>query len=585
MQKQNTVPTVSESRAFRLDDNILKHVLKSQAGTEDKALLELVMNSVDANASRVTIELSETKFSVRDDGKGFSSREEIENFFETFGTPHIEGDAVYGKFRMGRGQIMAFAKNRWRSGPFYMDVDIEHRGLNYELAMLDEPFQGCLIEGEFYTEMRPSQLLTICAELQRMVKYVAIPVYLNGECVSLNVAAQKWTLEDDDAFYLLNESSNMQVYNRGVFVRSYYENNLGQGGVIVSKRPLEVNFARNDILTSKCETWKRICAVVRKHTREKQEAKPRKTEGLRIRQVHDVISADVESSDEFLMLFKKAEIITDFRGKHWNLPDLLAAAQYRFHGKLVMAQDSADRVGDKLHSTGQALVLAPRTVARCNVQTFPDMLTRIERAAAEVLAEPACAKSLASVRLTLSQLRECFQDIKTVGKHIKDTHEVVDPKRLTAEESRVLKLLNKLQYMILWAASRNGQKLAARTILAGASDTALMWTDGAKTVFVDRKLLSISGYHGSIYGEVLKLANGLVHEYQHNDDDTDSHVHTAEFYEHYHNVTVFGAGNIGRFVQQFINEYVRARLKEKASVRRGERDALDLENDLVKLAA
>ena len=131
--------THPEKREFKLHKDILWSIIQSQSGTLGKAVLELVMNSIDAGATSVDITLSGKNISVSDDGKGFTNRGEIEQFFETFGTPHTKGDATYGRFRMGRGQIMAFSKNDWQSGEFAMQVDIKNCGLNYNLTTGNAP--------------------------------------------------------------------------------------------------------------------------------------------------------------------------------------------------------------------------------------------------------------------------------------------------------------------------------------------------------------------------------------------------------------------------------------------------------------
>lgn len=83
-----------ENRSFRMHPALLWSVIQSQAGTPEKALLEAVMNAVDAGATFCEVKVDELGYSVRDDGRGFQSRNEIEDFFETFGTPHKEGDAT-----------------------------------------------------------------------------------------------------------------------------------------------------------------------------------------------------------------------------------------------------------------------------------------------------------------------------------------------------------------------------------------------------------------------------------------------------------------------------------------------------------
>ncbi len=76
---------LSETRKFSMHPDLLYSVIKNQAGSIGKAILELVMNSIDAGATRVDITLDRRTVKVADDGKGFTSRQEIDEFFETFG--------------------------------------------------------------------------------------------------------------------------------------------------------------------------------------------------------------------------------------------------------------------------------------------------------------------------------------------------------------------------------------------------------------------------------------------------------------------------------------------------------------------
>src|SRR6059058_5478397 len=95
-----------EQRGFRMHEKLLVDVIMRQAGSIEKAILEGVMNSIEAGATRVDVKVEPRAIEITDDGRGFRSRQEIETFFETFGQPH---DASEGKrwaqFRMGRGQL------------------------------------------------------------------------------------------------------------------------------------------------------------------------------------------------------------------------------------------------------------------------------------------------------------------------------------------------------------------------------------------------------------------------------------------------------------------------------------------------
>jgi hypothetical protein len=64
----------AENRSFRMHPDLLYSVIKAQAGSLEKAVLELIMNSIDAHAKKIEIEVSEDRVSVKDDGRGFKDR-------------------------------------------------------------------------------------------------------------------------------------------------------------------------------------------------------------------------------------------------------------------------------------------------------------------------------------------------------------------------------------------------------------------------------------------------------------------------------------------------------------------------------
>ncbi|WP_152184849.1 ATP-binding protein [Sulfurimonas indica] len=248
---------------FKIDDNIIYSIIQKQAGTLQKAFLELIMNSIDAEASKVEITFDGYNFEVLDDGKGFESEETIHKFFGTFGTPHNEGDSTYGLFRMGRGQIMAFSKNSWHSNVYSMYVDVKNNGTKYNLKSNCERLDGCKISGTLYDELEPFEVKGFEKELKEFIKFSQIPVYLNGEMISSKIEDIKWDIVNDDAYIKLDNKRNLAVYNLGVKVREYSSWDIGYGGIIVSKKPLEVNFARNDILKKSCSVWKSVQSEIK----------------------------------------------------------------------------------------------------------------------------------------------------------------------------------------------------------------------------------------------------------------------------------------------------------------------------------
>ena len=240
---------------FKLHPSVIYNIIREQSGSPEKALAELVMNSIDAGAKNISIELSSKKFKIKDDGIGFKSLEEIETFFGTFGTPHQKGDAVYGQFRLGRGQSFAIAKTEWRSGLFGMSVDLICNSKTdvhgYSLHEFKDSLAGCEIEGEFY------ESLHIFAGVQNAMvfdklfessldKYIAKPEFgifnsdsfferfmqniallnnvnitLNGKVVGGLLGTKNKVIKETETanYYLSNSNKNAIVLlNKGIYI-------------------------------------------------------------------------------------------------------------------------------------------------------------------------------------------------------------------------------------------------------------------------------------------------------------------------------------------------------------------------------
>jgi hypothetical protein len=233
MGLSTTTPTAHN---FEMHPDLLRSVIKKQAGTLDKALLEGIMNSIDAGAKRVDVTIEPLRVTINDDGRGFRNADEVKDFFATFGTPHEEGDATYGRFRMGRGQMFAFGINSWRTGTFKMDVDINKR-LGFELEE-ELPNQiGCGIEIKLYDALSLADVHNTTRAITKMVKYTPVPVYINGEKVNVDVDPKKFPQTIEEA-YINTESSKyggLDVYNLGVLVCTMPAWKFGVSGVVVSR--------------------------------------------------------------------------------------------------------------------------------------------------------------------------------------------------------------------------------------------------------------------------------------------------------------------------------------------------------------
>ena len=158
--------TAVETRKLVAHEKLLIDVIKRQAGSLKKAILEGTMNSVEAGATEIDINFmaerssleqleaknpSPALLSIYDDGIGIQTKEELVKHFETFGQPHEANENVIWKqFRMGRGQMFAFGKNNWRTSTFQMMVDVDNMELDYHFEDGHEFVNGCNIDIELY---------------------------------------------------------------------------------------------------------------------------------------------------------------------------------------------------------------------------------------------------------------------------------------------------------------------------------------------------------------------------------------------------------------------------------------------------
>lgn len=530
-----------EDRNFTVHPHILFSIIQSQAGTLGKALLEGVMNSIDAGATKVSVSVTAEGFALRDDGRGFQSREEILNWFEQFGTPHTEGDAVYGKFRMGRGQMMSFGHNLWRTGTFRMEVDIKGRGLDYRLTEKLNAIKGCRIDCKLYQPLSNSELDEVITEFTNLVKYAQIPVSLNGRSISRRPELQSWDAETEDAYINASRSGDLYVYNLGVLVRSYPSYEFGCGGTVVSKRPLEVNFARNDVLTHRCDVWRRIVKYLKRTNLSKVTSKaslnPEERQFLAKQWAYGNIPSGVELPLADLKLF------TDAGGKHHSLRDIAA------NGKLTVANEKQARTGARLHRERAAFVLAEETLERFRVDSV-DQLVRL-------------LNEHGDVHLNVETVP--FED---VALNCVETYQVHEDSDLTLEEQCVLRALrDRHDKFHDWFSARE-KTSGIRVLKAGSSEVADAWTDGKTYVVLTRKELNRAVKKGLTgFFEIIMT---LVHEYCHDTADIESHTHEKVFLDKHHDLVQYHAGKLVTLAQDLTRHY--QRLARKAGIELPEKD-------------
>jgi hypothetical protein len=504
-----------EDREFKADPNLVLSVIRDQAGTVSKAILEAVMNSVDSDSRKCEVTFTPTGFEIIDNGKGFKTAQEIDQYFQTFGTPHVAGDAEFGRFRVGRGQLMSYGVNVWRSGKFEMHTDVNKDGLKWKLHKLDKSVKGCHIKVTLYRPLEDDEFGAELEDLKQMVAYVRIPLFINGEKASTPPSSVKWDREDDDAYYrTANDGSNvLTVYNLGVKVCAYPKSRLGTSGIIVSKKQLQLNMARNDIKMSDCKVWERIASGLKLAAITR--AKKQKSLGDDERRfIASQIGYSTKlENDESLLNMK---LITGMDGRVVTIKAFLSAPVIAF------ADYGEEKVGEAVHRAGRAFVIRY------------DQMRVFSEYSLESLVE------LLEIRTGFKGER-VIEKLRVLGRGVDTKHHAIEDGNLPAAEQHVLELLREYndEFVAIFRVNSGLSDIKPRNINAGRCDAALAWTDGEQYIRMTRKVLAAPaklGLPGMMYA--LQI---LAHEYTHDNDDYETHEHEKVFYNKYHDVSLYDA--------------------------------------------
>lgn len=530
----------SEVRKFKMHPDLLFSVIKSQAGTREKAILEAVMNAVDAGATSCDIVINQKGYTIVDDGKGFASKEEVDQFFETFGTPHKEGDATYGRFRMGRGQLFAFSSTTWKTTTFEMMVDIQKTGLDYVFKENQPLVNGCTIIGTWYEKLSTQELFVMLKELENLIKYMQIPVVVNGKNLSVDAATQKWDYKEDDFFVKVNRNSNtLSVYNMGALVSHYPASRFGVAGTVVTKSALKVNFARNDVLVSECALWKKITKKMKEIMGIETAKKNVLTDAER-----EAILDDIVCKEMLLGEAVQKGLIVDISGKKLSFKSLIEAKFISFS----TGQYKLKKVEERINDSKIAIVLSESNLQKFYVKTPEQFINAINELIefnndqADMLAEEYrdvdWRQYHAYYGLKIRQ--KCTAEISDINKLIEGISmisELIEDKALNKKQKIFVKAvkeisgwIGRLVYGVMHDNERyswDDAKKFERNIYLGKSEVAAAWTDGQTYIaFADRH----------VNAHPMKIIHLLVHEYCHNNSTMESHDHGTEFFEAYHEV-------------------------------------------------
>lgn len=543
-------PHRTERRSFALHHSLIRTLILDQAIGLEAALRELVMNAVDAGATAIHITLDRDGFEIRDDGRGMGSRDDVLRNFECFGQPQEDLWKAFGRYRLGRAQILGYAATTWRSGTLQMDVNF-HSGANgaehemhghagyfsrpvlppdaqFEYDLIEDAPQtnGTIVAGKFHQALPPAEL----EHLTRAglgVRFVLIPVYINDRKVSTPPQDCTWTFEDDTAWYLIDDVTRprheaLKIYNQGVFVTNAGASVAGCAGIVVTKKPLSLTLGRNDV-NSNCWVWQQVQTALAHHLhgllrlRDPKQL-PTRSEAVRvIRLLTGLDPIDSDLHHALARSTRNTKLIQGLNDKRHSPDDLLNRAVTFYDGVHALVAETADASGTYTVLRTDELIAASR---KWDVREHND----IEEVAADLIEAIYAALPWPERRppriIPFSRVVESLHDLG----------DEIDESTLGEEAKIGLEVLRRAAN--LWA-GRVRTPPRYRTIHPGRSDTLLAWTDGLSTIHVRETLLA-AVCNG--FGGLSKALMVLAHELAHDAPSRGQTTHDAAFYNRFHDI-------------------------------------------------
>lgn len=434
-----------------------------------------------------------------------------------------------------------------------MDVDIKNKGLDYDLLNGLPQQAGLVIEGRFYETVSAGELLTFERELKELVKYVPIPVVLNGKRISRDAAKEKWSHDLPQAWIKIRETGDLYVYNRGFFVRRFPAYQFGCGGVVVTKPGvrLALNMARNDILVSVCEIWQQLKPFLQQAAAGTG-PRERMTDARRNNMIHRFLAGELEEPAA-----RSARLVQDILGKYHTLHEIAPALLWG--NRPLSVAEPGNTLGEYVHRSRRAFILSPATLTRFGADTVAEFARQLKQGLAAIYpwykeASPVTCENFRDICRELSELRM-----------------PVPPEEWTAAEQAAIITLNQLAGKLPGLLAAAGYAPAPRKIELGASDTERAWTDGQSYITFDRKTIALA--QKGIGGWQIIL-NVLIREYL--CSDAAESVRDPEFYRRYFDATVDSLENQIDLLEAAFKMYINVCRKKGVGLNRKLINGFDL---------
>lgn len=552
--------TTSQQINFTISPKHLIEIIEGQTDGLDKAFGEIVMNSVDAGASaiHITMEQAENKiirFTIKDDGKGMSKKD-ILSYFKVFGNPHESGDATFGRFRMGRSQLMYYASTVWFTRKYAMSIDIYEplrnktlKSLGFNLKDSGYKVDGCHIHGYLY----PDNLeygFTIDEfrkSLISLIRYINTPVYFNNELISTKVEDIdpkdfSVTYEDEFAHYFLDPSyEEIFLYNQGVLVQFNNLHNHLAKGLIISKSSLALDHSRRTILTERCPIYKGIVETLNKDLDKKflgnfDEKSVDKT--IFARNCCEYIFNNNDFTyNKFFDLIMHQTMFYDMNSKSYSLVDLLNTKRIAFaeDETPITTVETIERMEDvTVLSPYQGFFYSLIYQIR-KFNGYDKAVNFINKICQTWVGENNHSGEIEYFDFEIIEID--FEADAYKQKNVSFNHDDLNDQQIAN-----LTDLNELNDVLFEECPSINIISTKRKIALGKSNSALAWTDGLMTIWFDIEYVSTRLQEHDYFN----LLMTLIHEYCHKANFTIGH--DEKFYQQFHDFV--GHANLNKVLNK-----------------------------------
>ncbi len=526
---------------FTISPEHIIEVIEGQTDGLDKAFGELVMNSVDAKARYVNIRMyvndnKNIEFTFEDNGRGFA-KTDILKYFKVFGQPHKEGDATFGKFRMGRSQILYYARTKWYTRKYQMNIDLYEplkkrniKSLGFDLLTRDEHVQGCKIHGVLYRENIDLYCFSIDSfksELKELIQYIDMPVLFNGELITTSVkdikkGAYAITHEDEVAYYFMDHNCpELLLYNQGVLVEYNDLFDHLAKGIIITKTSLNLDHSRRTVLTERCKVYAQIkqtlsSAIDQKFLNNFDE-KDVDLDSLVISTCRHILENYDFSYNKAIDVIMNRPIFTDFRENDYRLKELMDLKKITFSdGEDVVVIERIERIEQTLIiDKNEGLFYRIRNLNsgfRGGVENHKNIVNFFNKIARSWLKHHGEHTHPNYVDFE-------YLDIDPKLEKYQCTNKAMDTETLNQSQKQILGRLVEINDVLFATIPYMKELSAKRTITLGTSEEALAWTNGTTDIwfnvaYVEKKLKE---------GNVLAILTTYIHEYCHKADSKKGH--------------------------------------------------------------